>query len=261
MTTDALSIPPSEDPVPEGDATVSPSPWEPWQQAGWNPAEVNPYEARQAYEGWQALGNRDTRGYMLERMLQGNELPEGMSWPEAQEIIQQAHQQRQDPFAQYAPEPAYGQEQQYGQEPDYGVQQPGVDPYQLRQAWQADMQTQISQFQEQMQRETSERQQVEEFGRGLDGIRSQHGLSESDMTFLAPRAAEYAQNGTQINQAVEQAYRDFDEWRRNALSSMGQQQGQSPQNFASQGGLAASPEQPPRSLSDARAFMESQTRR
>ena len=48
MTTDALPIPPSDDPTPEGDATLAPSPWEPWQQAGWNPAEVNPYEARQA---------------------------------------------------------------------------------------------------------------------------------------------------------------------------------------------------------------------
>lgn len=259
MSTDALPPPPGEEPIPESEASLSPSPWEPWQQAGWNPQEVNPYEARQAYEGWQALGNRDTRGYMLERMLQGNELPEGMSWGEAQEIIQQAHQQRQDPFAQFAPEPAY-QEHAYAPEPDY-AQQPGIDPYQLRQAWQQDMNNTLSQFQEQMQQDNQQRQQVEEFGRGLDGLRQQHGLSESDMTFLAPRAAEYAQNGTQISQAVEQAYRDFDEWRRNALSSMSQQQGQVPQNFASQGGLPASPDQPPRSLSDARSFMESQTRR
>lgn len=259
-------------PDPEGDATPHPpaaSQWEPWAQAGWDPAEVNPYEARQAYDGWQALGNRDTRGYMLERMLQGNELPEGMSWEQAQGAIQREWQSQQDPF-QNQQQQGYGyQQDQYQQDQyqpsdqDYAdiAAQQGIDPNQLRQVWQNDMTQQLQQFRTQMDTDYQQRQQVEEFGRGMDSLRAQHNLSETDMTFLTPRAAEYAQQGVAMNQAMESAFRDFDEWRRNSLASMGQQQGQAPQNFASQGGIPASPEQPAQTLAEARDFMASQFQR
>lgn len=254
-----------EEPRPEAQAEPQSNPWEPWQQAGFDPSEVNPYDVRQAFDGWQALGNRDTRGYMLERMMQGNELPEGMSWQEAQEAIQQAWQSRQDPFGYGQPDP-YGQQgQQYAEPDQYGITQQeyadaaqqGVDPYQLRQVWQQDMRQELSQFQQQLEQQYQERQTAEEFTRGMDQLRSSHNLSESDMAFLAPRAVEYVQPGVPMTQAIEQAYKDFDDWRRNAIASMAQQQQQAPQTF-NPGGMPASPEQPPRSLSEAAAFMEQQ---
>lgn len=247
-------------PQPESEAQPQGNPWEPWQQAGWQPEEVNPYEVRQAYDGWQALGNRDTRDYMLERMLAGNELPEGMSWQDAKEVIQQAWQAQQDPFAQpmdpYAGQ--LGQVDQYGySQQDYAdAAAQGIDPYQLRQAWQQDMRSELQQFQQQLEQQYEERAQVEEFTRSMDSLKGQYNLNDSDMSFIAPRAAEYVQPGVPMSQAIEQAYRDFDEWRRSAIASMAsQQQQQAPQTF-SPGGMAASPDQPPRSLSEAASMME-----
>lgn len=254
-----------EEPQPESHAEPQGNPWEPWQQAGFDPQEVNPYDVRQAYDGWQALGNRDTRGYMLERMLAGNELPEGMSWQEAQEAIQMAHQARQDPFGYGQPQgyadpygvQGYGQPDQYGiTQQDYAdAAQQGVDPYQLRQVWQQDMRQELTQFQQQLEQQYEERQQAEEFTRGMDQVKSQYNLSDADMAYLAPRAVEYVQPGVLMTQAIDQAYKDFDEWRRNAIASMAQQQQSAPQTFAPQG-LAASPDQPPRSLQEAAAMME-----
>jgi hypothetical protein len=249
-------------PQPEAEAQPQNNPWEPWQQAGWQPDEVNPYDVRQAYDGWQALGNRDTRDYMMERMLQGNELPDGMTWQDAKEAIQQAWQMRQDPFMQPGMDP-YGQEQGYGQPDQYGYTEQdyaqaaaqGVDPYQLRNAWQQDIRGELQQFQQQLEQQYEERAQVEEFTRSMDAIKGQYNLNDSDMSFIAPRAAEYVQPGVPMSQAIDQAYKDFDEWRRNALASMASQQQQVPQTF-SPGGMAASPDQPPRSLAEAANMME-----
>lgn len=242
-----------EQPQPEQHAEPQGNPWEPWQQAGWQPDEVNPYEVRQAYDGWQALGNRDTRDYMLERMLAGNELPEGMTWQDAKEAIQQTWQMRQDPFMQQDPYGQQGQYEQFGQEqPQYEQQ---VDPYALREAWQQDMRAEMQQFQQQLQQQAEERAQMEEFTRSMDSLRSSHNLSEADMSFIAPRAAEYVQPNVPMSQAIDQAYKDFDEWRRSAIASMASQQQQAPQSFAP-GGIAASPDQPPRSLAEAASMME-----
>jgi hypothetical protein len=248
-----------EPPQPEAEANPQGNPWEPWQQAGWQPDEVNPYEVRQAYDGWQALGNRDTRDYMLERMLQGNELPEGMSWQDAKEVIQQAWQMQQDPFMQQGQfmDPYAEQQDQYGYtQQDYAeAPQQEVDPYQLRQAWQTDIRGELQQFQQHLEQQYEERAQAEEFNRSMDSLKSQHSLNDSDMSFIAPRVAEYVQPGVPMSQAVDQAYKDFDEWRRNAIASMASQQQQAPQTF-SPGGLAASPDQPPRSLAEAASMME-----
>lgn len=257
----------SDDPQPESHAEPQNSQWEEWQRAGWQPDEVNPYDVRQAYDGWQALGNRDTRGYMLERMMQGNELPEGMSWQEAQEAIQQAWQQRQDPFQQYGGQPdpygQYGQQQGYGNGPtqqDYAdAAAQGIDAYQLREIWRQDMQQEMQQFQQQFMQQQQEQQQVEEFTRTMDSLRSQHNLNDTDMSFIAPRAAEYAQPGVPMQQAIEQAYKDFDDWRRSALAAAATQQQAAPQqSWSAQGGAPASPDQPPRSLAEAQQFMQNQ---
>jgi len=243
-------------PQPEAEAQPQNNPWEPWQQAGWEPNEVNPYEVRQAYDGWQALGNRDTRDYMLERMMQGHELPDGMSWQDAKEAIQQAWQMQQDPFMQEA-DPYYGQQQMdpYGQEQYSEPVNPAVDPYALRQAWQHDMRGELQQFQQQLQEEYEERAMAEDFNRSMHSLRDQHNLSDSDVAFIAPRVQDYIRPDAPISQAVEQAYREFDEWRRNAIASMAGQQQQAPQTF-SPGGIAASPDQPPRSIAEAAQMME-----
>lgn len=253
------------DPQHEADASPQGAQWEEWQRAGWQPDEVNPYDVRQAYDGWQALGNRDTRGYMLERMLQGNELPEGMSWQEAQEAIQSAWQQRQDPFMQQQmASDHYGYQQPYGNQgpsqQDYAdAAAQGIDAYQLREIWKQDMQQELQSFQQQLMAQQQEQQQVEEFTRSMDSLRGQYGLSESDMSFIAPRAAEYVQPGVPMQQAIDQAYKDFDDWRRSALASAASQQQAAPQqSWAAQGGAPASPDQPPRSLDEARQFMQGQ---
>lgn len=238
------------------------NPWDPWQQAGFDPTEYDPNDVRNAYEGWNALADRDQRPYLIERMLQGNEIPDGMSLGELQEAANLYWQAKNDPFGnddhmfadqqQYS-EP-YGSE--YGPEAPVGYDStPGIDPNYLRSVWQQDVESIVEQRLAEMEQQYQERAQFDEFRTEMDRLRSNHNLSDSDLQFIAPRAAEYVQPGRPISDAVTQAWSDFDEWRRNSLANFAQQQGRAPQT-SPPGGMAASPEQPPRSLSEAREMME-----
>lgn len=240
------------------------NPWEPWQQAGFDPAEYDPEDVRNAYEGWSALADRDQRPYLIERMLQGNEIPDGMSLAEVQEAANLYWQAKNDPFGNedymYADEqPGYSEA--YG--PEYGVAEPPVgydpspnmDPNYLRSVWQQDTEAIVEQRLAEMEQQYQERAQFEEFRTEMERLRSGNNLSDSDLQFLAPRAAEYIQPGRPISEAVGQAWKDFDDWRRSSLAAFAQQQGRAPQT-SPPGGMAASPDQPPRSLAEAREMME-----
>lgn len=243
------------------------NPWDPWQQAGFDPSEYDPSEVRNAWDGWNALADRDQRPYLIERMLQGNEIPDGMSLNELQEAANLYWQAKNDPFGnedyQYADDP-YGQ-QPYSPEmsgPEYGVDPygqpstPPMDPNYLRSVWQQDVESIVEQRLAEMEQQYQERQQFDQFRTEMDRVRSENNLSDTDLQFIAPRAVEHLQSGRPIEDAVRQSYQEFDEWRRNSLAQFAQQQGRAPQTSAPTG-FAASPEQPPRSLAEAQAIMES----
>lgn len=238
------------------------NPWEPWQQAGFDPDEYDPSDVRNAWEGWNALGDRDQRPYLIERMLQGNEIPDGMSLNELTEAANLYWQAKNDPFGnddyqyadQYSESPYVSE---YGDEAPIGYDaSPAVDPNYLRGVWQQDIESVIDQRFTEMEQQYQERQQFEEFRTEMDRLRQENNLSDVDLQFIAPRAAEYIQPGQPMTNAIGQAYKDFDEWRRNSLANYAQQQGRAPQTF-SPSGFAASPDQPPRSLAEAQQIMES----
>lgn len=245
------------------------NPWAPWQEAGFEPDKYDPSDVRNAYEGWNALGDRDQRPYVIERMLQGNEIPDGMSLNELQEAANLYWQAKNDPFGtedymyedqqqQYdpygrSPEPA-GPE--YGVDPSYGAPSPNLDPNYLRSVWQQDVESIVEQRLAEMEQQYQERQQFDQFRTEMDRVRSENNLSDTDLQFIAPRAVEHLQSGRPIEEAVRSSYQEFDEWRRNSLAQFAQQQGRAPQTQAPTG-FAASPEQPPRSLAEAQAIMES----
>lgn len=238
------------------------NPWDQWQQVGFDPNEYDPNDVRNAWDGWNALGDRDQRPYLIERMLQGNEIPDGMSLNELSEAANLYWQAKNDPFGnedyQYADPyseqayvPEYGGEAPMGYDPS-----PAVDPNYLRGVWQQDIESVVDQRLTQMEQQYQERQQFEDFRTEMDRLRQENNLSDVDLQFIAPRAAEYVQPGQPMSNAIGQAYKDFDEWRRNSLANYAQQQGRAPQTSAP-GGYAASPEQPPRSLAEAQQIMES----
>lgn len=251
----------------------APNPWAPWQEAGFDPDQYDPGDVRNAWDGWNALADRDQRPYLIERMLQGNEIPDGMSISELSEAANLYWQAKNDPFGnddyQYADDP-----QQYGNPyanpyaspempgPEYGANPygqpatPDLDPNYLRSVWQQDVESIVEQRLSEMEQQYQERQQFDEFRTEMDRVRSEFNLSDSDLQFIAPRAVEYVQPGQPVSNAVRQAYQEFDEWRRSSLANFAQQQGRAPQTYAPTG-LAASPDQPPRSLAEAQAIMES----
>lgn len=256
---DEVEQPPSEE---------APNPWAPWEEAGFSPDQYDPSEIRNAWEGWNALADRDQRPYLVERMLQGNEIPDGMSLSELSEAANLYWQAKNDPFGNndhmYADDPyrSYSETAppEYGSvDPSYGATPP-VDPNYLRSVWQQDAESIVEQRIEQrlaeMEQQYQERQQFDEFRTEMERVRSDNNLSDSDLQFIAPRAVEYIQPGQPVSNAVRQAYQEFDEWRRNSLASYAQQQGRAPQTQAPLG-MPASPDQPPRSLAEAQAIMES----
>jgi hypothetical protein len=236
----------------------APNPWAPWQEVGFDPEQYDPEDVRNAYEGWNALADRDQRPYLVERMLQGNEIPEGMSLNEMMEAANLYWQAKNDPFGVEDEEPYYSEPDgsQYGpvdSPVEYG--NPTLDPNYLRNVWQEDIQSIVDSRLQQMEQQYQERQQFEEFRSEMDRLRADHNLSDTDLQFLAPRAVEYVQPGRPIAEAISQAWSDFDEWRRNSLANYAQQQGRAPRT-SPPGGLSASPEQPPRSLAEAQQMME-----
>ena len=248
-------------PVPEEPT----NPWATWEEAGFAPDKYDPSDVRNAWDGWNALGDRDQRPYLIERMLQGNEIPDGMSLNELSEAANLYWQAKNDPFGnddyQYMDQqqPGYYSE---GPSPEYGAVDPSfgatppVDPNYLRSVWQQDVESIVEQRLAEMEQQYQERQQFDEFRTEMDRVRSENNLSDSDLQFIAPRAVEYIQPGQPVSNAVRQAFNEFDEWRRNSLASYAQQQGRAPQTQAPMG-MPASPDQPPRSLAEAQAIMES----
>ena len=244
---------------PQEEPQEAPNPWAPWQEVGFEPGELDPEEVRNAYEGWNALADRDQRPYLVEKMLQGNEIPEGMSLNELQEAANLYWQAKNDPFG--AEDNLYEEPSEASYGPEYGggaayEPSPSVDPNYLRNVWQDDIQSIVDSRLEQMEQQYQERQQFDEFRSEMDRLRADHNLSDTDLQFLAPRAVEYVQPGRPMAEAIGQAWGDFDEWRRNSLANYAQQQGRAPRT-SPPGGLSASPEQPPRSLAEAQQMMES----
>jgi len=235
------------------------NPWEPWQEVGFDPEQFDPEDVRNAYEGWNALGDRDQRPYLVERMLQGNEIPEGMSLNEMMEAANLYWQAKNDPFGSDDDEVYYSEPDgsQYGPvDPSVDYGSPALDPNYLRNVWQEDIQSIVDTRLEQMEQQYHERQQFDEFRSEMDRLRADHNLSDTDLQFLAPRAVEYVQPGRPMAEAIGQAWSDFDEWRRHSLANYAQQQGRAPRT-SPPSGLSASPEQPPRSLAEAQQMMES----
>lgn len=238
----------------------APNPWAAWQEVGFDPEQFDPEDVRNAYEGWNALSDRDQRPYLVERMLQGNEVPEGMSLNEVMEAANLYWQAKNDPFGQddgqYYDEPIHSEgayAPEYGGGPAYDPA--SLDPNYLRSVWQQDMESLVDQRIQQMEQQYQERQQFDDFRSEMDRLRADHNLSDTDLQFIAPRAVEYVQPGRPMAEAIQQAWGDFDEWRRNSLANYAQQQGRAPQT-GPPSGLPASPEQPPRSLAEAQQMME-----
>jgi hypothetical protein len=234
------------------------NPWEPWQEVGFDPEQFDPEDVRNAYEGWNALGDRDQRPYLVERMLQGNEIPDGMSLNEMMEAANLYWQAKNDPFG--AEDQHYDDFSEPSYDPQYGdgaaYADPSLDPNYLRSVWQQDMESLVDERIHQMEQQYYERQQFEDFRSEMDRLRADHNLSDTDLQFIAPRAVEYVQPGRPMADAIGQAWSDFDEWRRNSLANYAQQQGRAPRT-SPPSGLSASPEQPPRSLAEAQQMMES----
>ncbi len=220
------TLPPDENmPIPEaqGDEPQG-NPWESWQGAGIDPS-YDPHQARQALGFWDALRNRDQRDYALEQLVR-NDLPDGMSWREAQEILRGQQEPQETPWDQFGQqeEPEY-EEQQYMPQ-----QQPQFDPRQFQQAVDFTVDQKIAAYEQQRQQEAQQAAFEQEFQREAQRVSGQYKMGDEETVWLAAQANMMRQNMpyASTSEVMDQAGKQIDGVLKARLQAMTQQQQETP---------------------------------
>ena len=177
------TLPPPEDmPIPETNEPAE-DPWAQWRGAGIDPS-YDPQQARQAIGFWDALRNRDQRDYALEQLVR-NELPDGMSWRDARELLAQQSQKPSPWDGLGGGDPGYA-------DPAYADQNyqqpPALDPNALREAIEYEMEQRFAA--RDAAAEESRRQQAyeSEFTSEASRVAKQHKLDDHETLYLAAEA-------------------------------------------------------------------------
>lgn len=223
-----------EDPnqIPAQEAPQAPpqsDPWAPWQQAGFAP-DQNPYELRQHLDWVQAITDENRHEAELERSLrEWNHLPEGVTFAEMKAAAQQLAASRQDPFAQqqpqYAPEPQNPYQPGYEDPNAYQQPQPGVDPNQLRQVWQQDMQQILAQERQQFEQQMAAQRIQDDLTRQMERVAGQNNLTDADRTWVGREMNRRLQTGEvqnpqQLATLVEDVWKELADYRQQAVASV-----------------------------------------
>lgn len=172
--------------APEGGEEAIPAPaptasqWEAWEKAGIDPSQMNPYEVRQYVDWVGELTSNETHEQALENALrQWGHLGEDESLQDLMNLRDQIRQQQEDPFANFS-----------GDEEDFEFEDPGyqeqnlIDPYELREVWQRDMQNQLAQERQAMQEQLQTERLVQDLQSQLEQVASGQGLDEDEKAFL-----------------------------------------------------------------------------
>ena len=173
-----------ESPEPQGEE--QPNPWGAWEQAGVDPS-LNPYEVRQYMDWVNDLQQPDTHERALEQaMQQWGHLGEGENLSDLIAIRDQLRYERENPFEQHQQFPYEADEQEYAphdEEAMYQQQQEYqnyIDPNELRQVWQQDMQDQLQQEREQMAQDMEAERIVNDLHMQLDRLADKENLEDQD---------------------------------------------------------------------------------
>ena len=251
------------EPAAEEEAAPDYGVWNQWQQAGIDP-NYNPYDARKAINLNNALSDPGHRAYALEQVLKGHELPEGMSWDEARQAIQQAAQQReQDPWESVL-QPGEPEGELLGYDPSTGepvyandpqqYQQQGFDPASIKAAVEEQIRRERMSWEQERQRADQERQQGEEFERAIADVRMKDNLTEADTRWLVPATIANLQGsmqGASMAEAATNTWNEMKAWRNQSAAQMAADQQNVPQT-RTPSGPTPSANQPPQNLSEAR---------
>lgn len=260
MTTDI--DPEGLEPVEEPEASPDYGPWSNWQQAGIDPEKFNPYDARKAINLNSALSDPGHRGYALEQILKGHELPEGMTWDEARQAIQEAAQQRQQDPWESVLQPAEPDGELLGYGPDgqpvYAAppqqyQQPGIDPASIRAAVDATVEQRIAAMEAERRKQEDDRKQGEEFERAIANVRAKENLSDADTKWLIPATLANLQGpmaGASYDEAARNTWKELDGWSKQSAARMAVDQQNVPQTRTPNGPTPSS-SQPPANLREA----------
>ena len=181
--------------APDGGEGVSGASWEAWEKAGIDPNELNPYEVRQYVDWVSELTAADSHEATLEQALRRwGHLGDDESLSELMSLRDQIRAERDDPFAGYVDQQYYEDDSQYEDYTNYGADSGGVDPYQLRDVWRADMQQELAREREQMQQQLQTERLVSDLQGQLDRVSNDNGLEESEKAFLWESAISRLQN-------------------------------------------------------------------
>ncbi len=185
--------------VPDGGEGVSGASWEAWEKAGIDPGELNPYEVRQYVDWVSELTAADSHEATLEQALRRwGHLGDDESLSDLMAIRDQIRSEREDPFSAY--QQPYGEQEQeagyydYDQPDSYGVADNGIDPYQLRDIWRADMQEQLQNERQEMQQQIQTERLVADLQGQLDRVANGNDLQEQEKAFLWESAISRLQN-------------------------------------------------------------------
>lgn len=252
MTNEDQVVPPE----PAGEPSV-PSPWAPWEQAGWDPANANPYEARQAVDYYKGLQDRDQRDFYLEQTLRGHELPEGMSWAEAREAIQSVARAKANPWEQFSQEPPQAADDgyQYGGGDDFQA----YTPEQLDQVMQARIQEALAAERQRSNQERQQQQLESDFGREYERLQSEHSLYDYEAKAIGSQVASQigVNPAASVKDLFAQAHAEHQQTLEKRFAEMAMRQQGAP-NTASptSTGQVLNPNQAPSSLDELRQRTE-----
>lgn len=220
----------------------APSPWQQWEQAGVDPT-VNPYEARQALDAYQALRDRDRQVPYIESIMRANNLlPEGVSLQDAIAYANEQAQYQQDPWAQFSQPQQQQFDQGYDPALEQQYQQPPFDPSMLQQAVQAEVQRNLQAYQAQQE----EAMRVQQFETAATQVASTRGYGDQERHMVSAEAVRMLQMNPALTyeQALGSAADAYDQAVLARAARLGQQQQAAPQIQAPTGPPPAQYQQP-----------------
>lgn len=181
--------------APDAGEGVSGASWEAWEKAGIDPSELNPYEVRQYVDWVSELTSADSHEATLEQALRRwGHLSDDESLSDLMAIRDQLRAEQEDPFAGYVDQQQYANtDEQYEDYNNYGADN-GLDPYQLRDVWRADMQQELAREREQLQQQIQTERLVSDLQGQLDRVSNDQGLEEPERAFLWESAIARLQN-------------------------------------------------------------------
>jgi hypothetical protein len=246
------NLDPNAVPNPDPAAAAAPpegppasNPWEPLQARGFDPSGYDPDAIVNGANLYKALTSRDYQEGAVQQVLRHAGFPEDLSVQELRQMVQEAREAQNDPYAAF-----------YGDPNDpYGNPAPApFDPRQMQEIVSQQVSQQLQQFQQQQAEVERQRQYETEFQREVERVSGAKQFEDSEQIWLAAEAQRLRQSMPYATtaQIVDKAGEEIQGRLMRRLQAMSQQVvAEQPAPGLPQGGMIPAQQQPTMSTDEA----------